>query len=197
MLLAGIILSCHRLQAQQVLVCDAVSRFPIRDVAVTADGRPAGLTTWQGIVSLPDSFQLASFKKKGYAPEKLRRDEILRDTVFLFPAEHYLDEVVVVGKQTVDGAELLKKMPKRDILEEASPHAAGGFDLGLLLDKRLRRDKKHVRKLREIFKRMDGVADDEDPILKAYRETLMEMKNTSPAHSSPTSPTIPPQQDGK
>jgi hypothetical protein len=167
------------LQAQEVLVCDGVSHFPIRDVLVIADGKNIGLTTWKGLITLPDSFQTASFKKKGYAPEKLLRNEVLCDTVFLYPAEHYLDEVIVTGKQIVDGRELLKRMPKRDILEKRPPSGLGGFDLGLILDKRYRRDRKHVKALREIFKKMDGLEDKEDPILKAYRQTQQELKADS------------------
>ena len=174
-----LLLPLSSLQAQKVLVCDGATRFPIRDVLVSVDGKNVGLTTWQGIINLPDSFQTATFKKKGYAPEKLLRDEVLRDTVFLFPAEHYLDEVVVIGKQVVDGRELLKKMPKRDILEKKPAHSLLEFDVGLMLDKRLRRDRKHVEKLREVFKKMDGLEDKEDPILKAYRQTQQELKADS------------------
>ena len=174
-----LLLPLSSLQAQKVLVCDGATRFPIRDVLVSADGKNVGLTTWQGIINLPDSFQTATFKKKGYAPEKLLRDEVLRDTVFLFPAEHYLDEVVVIGKQVVDGRELLKKMPKRDILEKKPAHSLLEFDVGLMLDKRLRRDRQQVEKLREVFKKMDGLEDKEDPILKAYRQTQLELKADS------------------
>ena len=170
-----LLLPLSSLQAQKVLVCDGATRFPIRDV----DGKNVGLTTWQGIINLPDSFQTASFKKKGYTPEKLFRSEVLRDTVFLFPAEHYLDEVVVIGKQVINGRETLKKMPKRDILEDGPSGGLGGFDLGLILDKRYRRDRRHVRELREIFKKMDGLEDKEDPILKAYRQTQLELKADS------------------
>ena len=174
-----LLLPLSSLQAQKVLVCDGATRFPIRDVLVRVDGKKMGLTTWQGIINLPDSFQTATFKKKGYAPEKLFRSEVLRDTVFLFPAEHYLDEVVVIGKQVVDGRELLKKMPKRDILEKKPAHSLQEFDFGLMLDKRYRRDRRHVRELREIFKKMDGLEDKEDPILKAYRQTQLELKADS------------------
>lgn len=174
-----LLLALSPLQAQKVLVCDGATRFPIRDVLVSVDGKNVGLTTWQGIINLPDSFQTATFKKKGYAPEKLFRSEVLRDTVFLFPAEHYLDEVVVIGKQVIDGRELLKKMPKRDILEKKPAHSLLEFDVGLMLDKRLRRDRKHVEKLREVFKKMDGLDDKEDPILKAYRLTQLELKADS------------------
>ena len=174
-----LLLPLSPLQAQKVLVCDGATRFPIRDVLVSVDGKNVGLTTWQGFINLPDSFQTATFKKKGYAPEKLFRSEVLRDTVFLFPAEHYLDEVVVIGKQVVDGRELLKKMPKRDILEKKPAHSLLEFDVGLMLDKRLRRDRQHVEKLREVFKKMDGLEDKEDPILKAYRQTQLELKADS------------------
>ena len=167
------------LHAQQVLVCDGATRFPIRDVLVSADGKPAGQTTWQGRISLSGPFQTVSFQKKGYVPEKLLREEVLRDTVFLFPAAHYLDEVVVVGKQTVDGRGMLKKMPKRDILEKRPPSSLGEFDLGLMLDKRYRRDRRHVEQLREIFKKMDGLDEKEDPVLKAYRQTQLELKADS------------------
>jgi len=174
-----LLLPFSSVQAQKVLVCDGATHFPIRDVLVGVDGKNVGFTTWQGIINLPDSFQIATFKKKGYAPEKLFRSEVLRDTVFLFPAEHYLDEVVVIGKQVVDGRELLKKMPKRDILEKKPAHSLLEFDVGLMLDKRLRRDRKHVEKLREVFKKMDGLEDKEDPILKAYRQTQLELKADS------------------
>ena len=174
-----LLLPFSSVQAQKVLICDGATHFPIRDVLVSVDGKNVGLTTWQGIINLPDSFQTATFKKKGYAPEKLFRSEVLRDTVFLFPAEHYLDEVVVIGKQVIDGRELLKKMPKRDILEKKPAHSLLEFDVGLMLDKRLRRDRKHVEKLREVFKKMDGLDDKEDPILKAYRLTQLELKADS------------------
>ena len=64
-------------------------------------------------------------------------------------------------------------MPKRDILEAAPKHDIGGFDIGLMLDKRLRRDKEHVKKQREIFQKFDGI-NTEDPILRAYNETKAE-----------------------
>ena len=176
-----LLLPLSSLQAQKVLVCDGATRFPIRDVLVSVDGKNVGLTTWQGIINLPDSFQTASFKKKGYAPEKLFRSEVLRDTVFLFPAEHYLDEVVVIGKQVVDGRELLKKMPKRDILEKRPSGGLGGFDLGLILDKRYRRDRRHVRELREIFKKMDDLEDKEDGKAIVNAENYVVMP--APVHS--------------
>ena len=51
----------------------------------------------------------------------------------------------------------------------------GGYDVATMLDKRLRRDRKHVTKLREIFEKLDG----KDPIERAYtkevEETVLEI----------------------
>lgn len=161
--------------AQETLVCDGLTKFPLRDIKVVADGKLIGKTTYLGLIQLPDSFQTATFSGEGFRNEKLTREEVLRDTVFLYPAKNYLNEVVVIGKHIVSGKDLLTKMPKRDILEEAPAHAVGEFDFGLMLDKRLRRDKKHVAQLRKIFKKLDGT-DTEDPIMRAYRETMLEKK---------------------
>ena len=132
--------------AQQVQVCDGVSSLPIRDVLIAVNGKHFGKTDYRGII---------------------------KDTVFLFPEKQSLGEVVVWGKHTVNGRELLKQMPKRDILEAAPKHDIREFDIGLMLDKRLRRDKEHVKKQREIFQKFDGI-NTEDPILRAYNETKAE-----------------------
>ena len=52
-----------------------------------------------------------------------------------------------------------------------------GFDFAKILDKRYRRDMKHLRKTREIFKEMDK--DDEDPIVRAYKEAMEEKKRAT------------------
>jgi len=164
-----------QMNAQEILVCDGLTKFPLCDIKVVADDKLVGKTTYLGLIQMPDSFQTATFSGKGFRNEKLTRDEVLRDTVFLYPAKNYLNEVVVVGKHIVSGKDLLSRMPKRDILEEPPAHGLGEFDFGLMLDKRLRRDKKHVAQLRKIFKKLDGT-DTEDPILRAYRETMLEKK---------------------
>lgn len=153
--------------AQQVLVCDGMTKFPVRDVQASVDGRLIGKTTYEGLITLPDSFSVVAFRCKGFLPERLTREEVLRDTVFLYPAEHYLNEVIVYGRHIINGRETLEKMPKRDILEKNPPHELGNFDLGKMLDRRYQRDKKHVRQLREVFRKLDG----DDPIMKAYRES--------------------------
>ncbi|WP_311589212.1 hypothetical protein [Prevotella disiens] len=155
--------------AQEVQVCDATTKLPIRNVQVKIDDKPFGKTDFRGIILLPDTFKTATFTHKSYHQETLFCKELKSDTLFLFNEKHYLDEVVIMGKHRIDGRALLKTMPERDILEKAPPHELGGFDLGLMLDKRLKRDKKHVEKLRKIFKQMDGT-DTDDPIMRIYNQ---------------------------
>ena len=159
--------------AQQVQVCDGVTNLPIRDVLIAVNGKHFGKTDYRGIINLPVAYETATFSKVKYHTETLTQTEVQKDTVFLFPEKQSLGEVVVWGKHIVNGRELLKQMPKRDILDKAPKHDIREFDIGLMLDKRLRRDKEHVRKQREIFKTFDGI-NTEDPILRAYNETKAE-----------------------
>lgn len=116
-------------KAQQILVCDAITRFPIRDVSVAADGKFIGKTIYLGTITLPEGFKSATFKKGGYLPERLTNNEVLRDTVFLFPAKHGLDEVVVTGKARPNIDELNRHTPKRDLKDVGYLPPGDGFDL--------------------------------------------------------------------
>ena len=149
--------------AQQVQVCDGVTSLPIRDVLIAVNGKHFGKTDYRGIINLPVAYETATFSKVKYHAETLTQTEVQKDTVFLFPEKQSLGEVVVWGKHIGNGRELLKQMPKRDILDKAPKHDIREFDIGLMLDKRLLRDKEHVRKQREIFKMFDGI-NTEDPI---------------------------------
>ncbi len=154
-------------KAQQILVCDAISRFPLRDVRVWADGKPIGKTIYLGTITLPDGFRTATFQKEGFLKETLKRNEVLCDTVFLFPAKHSLDEVVVTGKARPNVDEMNKNTPKRDLKDVGYLRSTlGGFDLATIVDMRLKRDRKHAEQNRKIFKKLDG----DDPILRAYAE---------------------------
>ena len=52
-------------------------------------------------------------------------------------------------------------------------HGFFEFDLAKMLDFRKKRDMKHLRQLKEAFRKIDAA---EDPIEKAYRETLREQE---------------------
>lgn len=158
------------IHAQQCLICDAITRIPIRDVVVLADGKDVGKTTYKGIILLPEGFTKATFSKRDYRTETLYNKEVLRDTVFLFPVENSIDEVTVWGKHLVNANSLRKNIPYT-APDHKAPHGALEFDFASMLDRRKARDMKQLEKLRESFRKMDIVG---DPILNAYHETLNE-----------------------
>ena len=82
-LLIAILTTALPVDAQQVLVCDGATKFPLRDVLVSADGHPVGSTNYLGLISMPADFVTATFKRKGFVPEKLSRQEVMSDTIFL------------------------------------------------------------------------------------------------------------------
>ena len=81
--------------AQKILICDAVTRFPIKDVEVKADRILVGRTSYLGEIILPKTFNVVSFRSNGYLLETLYQNEVPRDTMFLYPSENTLNEVVV------------------------------------------------------------------------------------------------------
>ena len=145
-------------KAQQILVCDAISRFPVRDVEVCVDGQFIGKTIYLGTVTLPKQFKQASFKAKGYSSEKLTREEVLRDTVFLFPSKHSLNEVVVIGKHKLNIDSLSRNMSKKELYDYGyiKSSGVGSFDFATVLDRRLNRDREHVQQDKEIIKKLNG-----------------------------------------
>ncbi|PMC24024.1 hypothetical protein CJ231_06975 [Hoylesella buccalis] len=161
-----------KLQAQQCLVCDAITRVPIRDVEVHANGKFVGKTTYRGLVSLPYNTKSATFYKRNYLKETLSAEEIRKDTIFLFPAEYSLGEVIIWGKhmQNIDSLKANRPYLPPD---HDAPHGFFEFDLAKMLDFRKKRDMKHLRQLKEAFRKIDAA---EDPIEKAYRETLREQE---------------------
>lgn len=100
-------------KAQKILICDAVTRFPIKDVEVKADRILVGRTSYLGEIILPKTFNVVSFRSNGYLLETLYRNEVPRDTMFLYPSENTLNEVVVWGKYRINVDQISSNMPRR------------------------------------------------------------------------------------
>lgn len=173
-LLANALFLNYVAQAQECVVSDLTTRVPIRDVTITVDSIIIRHTTWRGTCQLPDSFHLASFVKKGYMKETLTQEEVRRDTVFLVPEEHQLDEVVVWGRHLINLDSLRSNIPQRDPLYKA-PHQPLAFDLSKMLDFRHQRDMKQLEKMRKVFNTMDEQEQQRDPIMRAYEQTQAEL----------------------
>ena len=81
-LATALLLGVMKLLAQQCLVCDAITRIPIRDVEVHANGKFVGKTTYRGLISLPYNTKSATFYKRNYLKETLSADEKRIDLIY-------------------------------------------------------------------------------------------------------------------
>ena len=139
-----------RPQLRKFVVADLETHVPVRGAIVSTKSGYRDTTNYRGICYIPTKFDTLSVSNPKYLTERLVMGEA-RDSTFLIPS--------------------------RQIFRENTPSAGFGFDFAKILDGRYRRDMKHLRKTKEIFKEMDK--DDEDPIVKAYKQAMAEKKKES------------------
>lgn len=162
-------------QLRKFVVADMETRVPVRDAVVSTKSGYRDTTNYRGICYIPTKFDTLSVSHGKYLTERLTMKET-KDTTFLIPNSHQLSEVTVWGE---GGPSVSKGLTEqvRQIFRENTPKAGFGFDFAKILDGRYRRDMKHLRKTKEIFKKLDK--DDEDPIVRAYKEAMEEKKRES------------------
>lgn len=116
------LLLCMTVSAQKkVVVMSYESRLPLRDVYIRVDGAKELLrTTYQGIAELPDTFCQATFNNVDYLQAVLNFDEV-KDSVWLLPKAHTLDEVVVIGKRNQLSAFFKAPQIKDPLLKPKGP----------------------------------------------------------------------------
>ena len=161
-------------QLRKFVVADMETRVPVRDAVVSTKSGYRDTTNYRGICYIPVQFDTLSVSHGKYLTERLTAKEI-KDTTYLIPNSHQISEVAVWG----DGTPSVSKGLTEQIRQIFRDNTPGGlaFDFAKMLDKRYRRDMKHLRKTREIFKEMDK--DDEDPIVRAYKEAMEEKKRAT------------------
>lgn len=162
-------------QLRKFVVADMETRVPVRDAVVSTKSGYRDTTNYRGICYIPTKFDTLSVSHGKYLTERLTMKET-KDTTFLIPNSHQLSEVTVWGE---GGPSVSKGLTEqvRQIFRENTPNAGFGFDFAKILDGRYRRDMKHLRKTKEIFKKLDK--DDEDLIVRAYKEAMEEKKRES------------------
>lgn len=161
-------------QLRKFVVADMETRVPVRDAVVSTKSGYRDTTNYRGICYIPVLFDTLSVTHGKYLTERLTAKEI-KDTTYLIPTSHQISEVTVWG----DGTPSVSKGLTEQVRQIFRDNTRGGmaFDFAKMLDKRYRRDMKHLRKTREIFKEMDK--DDEDPIVRAYKEAMEEKKRAA------------------
>ena len=97
--IAIFLMCCVVVRTQRKLVVVSLeSKAPQRDIKVRIDNGPEITTPWNGEFEVPDSFNRIAFCHPKFQRRYVRHDELHNDTIYLIPALHAIDEVVVLGK---------------------------------------------------------------------------------------------------
>lgn len=156
---------------RRLVVCDIETRVPMRSVIVSTETGYRDTTNWRGICKVPAKFDTLTVFKHGYIPERLVVSD-LRDSTFLIPEGTGIGQVTVWGKNHIkDNVNEWKR--NTPVSGPSSGTVSIGFDFANMIDKRGRRDRKHLRITREKFQEMDNSG---DPIVNAYNKALEEAK---------------------
>lgn len=156
---------------RRLVVADIETKVPMRGVIVSTKTGYRDTTNWRGICQVPVEFDTLTIFKHGYIPERLVQGE-LRDSTFLIPEGTSIGQVTVWGKNHFkDNVNEWKR--NTPVSAPSNGTVSIGFDFANMIDKRGRRDRKHLRITREKFKEMDTSG---DPIVDAYKKALEEAK---------------------
>lgn len=157
-------------QRKKLVVVDIETKVPMRGVIVSTKAGYRDTTNWRGICYVPASFDTLTVFKHNYIPERLLAKE-LKDTTSLIPAGSSVGEVTVWGKNDIN--QQVKRGVGYNPLPSPKSGIIGSFDLANILDRRGRRDRKHLKIVRKKFQEMDVTG---DPIVDAYNRAMEEKR---------------------
>lgn len=157
-------------QRKKLVVVDIETKVPMRGVIVSTKAGYRDTTNWRGICYVPASFDTLTVFKHNYIPERLLAKE-LKDTTSLIPAGSSVGEVTVWGKNDIN--QQVKRGVGYNPLPSPKSGIIGSFDLANILDRRGRRDRKHLKIVRKKFQEMDVTG---DPIVDAYNKAMEEKR---------------------
>ncbi len=160
-LIMMLLLTAAVMAQRRMVVVNAESKVPVRDVKVSADNGYAALTTWDGLFALPDSFIRMDFVHPDFERRYVLNAELKGDTIFLLP--NFNHEVVIYGHRRLDERMRAMFQPSKEqkLLYQLSRPVPTGFNplaLGAwIYDKTLRKtiERKKARKkaLQEVRKK--------------------------------------------
>jgi heterodisulfide reductase subunit A-like polyferredoxin len=128
------------------------THIPIAGVSVKTDSAHAVMTDINGIANIAERFDSISFNHMKYLSDKVTFEE-MKDTMYLVPKNLMLPDVVVTGvnpdlkKAMKKNYERMLEQPKLKVLT---------FDFANIIDRRGRRDRKHLKKAKEILREWDA-----------------------------------------
>lgn len=163
-LIISVILLATRLSAQpRMVVINAETKVPVRDVKIFTDNNQQICTDWDGRFLLPDSFSRINFQHPLYEQRYILKSELHGDSIFLLPKANALGEVIIWGERRFDNRmrDILKPSPQqveRDKLPQVIPAgpnilaiAAWLFDI--TFGKKIEARKQRKKALNEVRKK--------------------------------------------
>lgn len=153
------------------VIANAEDHVPIREALIHTDNNHWARTDYRGYWTMKYQFDSATVSKPGFVKTTVYLKN-LPDTLFLLPESHQLGTVEVWGKDK-EGINRMKEQAAQEALGSAAPSSGASFDFANMLDKRGRRDHKHMKKAHELFKDME---EKKDPIVDAYEKAMREKK---------------------
>lgn len=147
------------------VIADAETHVPIRDALVHTDNGVWARTDYRGYFTIKYPFDSAEVSKKGYVSTTIYLEN-LPDSVFLLPEARQLTTVEVWGKAN-ESINHMADQIQEEVAEQPRAVTGIGFDLGGLFDQRARRDRKHLKKAKELMRQMDEQG---DPVIEEYEQ---------------------------
>lgn len=140
---------------RKVLLLDSDTNMPISGVSVNTDEGENVTSDGKGIATLSMPFDTIRFSHLKYSSEMLKKEEV-RDTVYLIPTVHLLPEVTV-SELAPEIKMRIKGWVAQAVAEGAAmaPQGIASFDFANMLDRRRRRDKKHLEKAKDVLEKWD------------------------------------------
>lgn len=154
------------------VIANAEDHVPIREALIHTDNNHWARTDYRGYWTMKYQFDSATVSKPGYVKTTVYLKN-LPDTLFLLPESHQLGTVEVWGKDK-EGINRMKEQAAQEALGAAGASSGASFDFANMLDKRGRRDRKHMKKAHELFKEME---EKKDPIVDAYKKAMREKQS--------------------
>ena len=148
MICTAVMVSAQR----KIIVLDAETYEPVEGVSIWADSMEVVKTNGQGIVFVKEPFDSLTFSHLKYGRERLAAKEVA-DTMLMFAHDMELPEVVVMAVSP----ELTKSIRSsiKRMVSEIPQNSGASFDFANLLDKRGRRDRKHLKRAKKILQDYD------------------------------------------
>lgn len=166
LLYLGVLMAATPAMAQKTcVIADAETHVPIRDALVHTDNGVWARTDYRGYFTIKYPFDSAEVSKKGYVSTTIYLEN-LPDSVFLLPEAQQLTTVEVWGKAN-ESINHMADQIQEEVAEQPRAVTGIGFDLGGLFDQRARRDRKHLKKAKELMRQMDGQG---DPVIEEYEQ---------------------------